>query len=69
MIQGLLKRTSKEKLYQVLGLESLNERKCLRSLRYLYKVVLTKMSSYLYEILTNWILTLEMSTLIFVISQ
>ena len=41
-ITGTIKRTLKEKLYPELGLESLKERRWLRRLCYLYKIVSTK---------------------------
>ena len=48
-ITGSVKETSKEKLYQELGLESLKGRRWLRQISYLYKIVLTKLPPYLHE--------------------
>ena len=50
-ITGVIKGTSKEKLYQELGLESLKDRRWLRRLSYLYKIASTKMPPYRHEIL------------------
>ena len=50
-ITGAITGTSKEKLYQELGLESLKDRRWLSRLFYLYKIASTKMPPYLYEIL------------------
>ena len=41
-IAGAIRWTSKEKLYQDLGFESLKDKSWLRLLRYLYKIVSTK---------------------------
>ena len=43
--------TSKEKLYQELGFESLKDRRWLRRLCYLYKIVNTKQPAYLYDLI------------------
>ena len=48
---GAIWRTSKEKLYQELGFESLKDRRWLRRLCHLYKIVNTKKSSYLYDLI------------------
>ena len=48
-ITGVIRGTSKEKLYQELGLESLKDRRWLRQLSYFYKLVLTKLPPSLYE--------------------
>ena len=45
-----IRRTSKKKSYQELGLESLKDRRLLRRMSYLYKIILTKLLSYLYEL-------------------
>ena len=46
-ITGAIRETSKEKLYQELGFESLKDRRWLRRLCYLYKIVNTKQPAYL----------------------
>ena len=43
--------TSKEKLHQELGLESLKDRGWLRRMSYLYKIILTKLPPYLYGLM------------------
>ena len=43
--------TSKQKLHQELGLESLKDRACLRRMSYLYKIILTKLPLYLFELI------------------
>ena len=48
---GAIWGTSKEKLYQELGFSSLKDRRWLRRLCYLYKIVNTKKSSYLYDLI------------------
>ena len=45
------RETSKEKLYQDLGLESLKNRRLLTRLCYLHKVLSTKLTTYLYELI------------------
>ena len=50
-IAGAIRGTSKEKLYQELGLESLRNRRWLRRMSSLYKIILTKSPPYLYEII------------------
>ena len=47
----MLLEQPQEKLYQELGLESLNERRWLRRLCYLHQVLSTKPSTYLYELI------------------
>ena len=47
-ITGAIKGTSREKLYQELGLEYLQQRTWIRRLFLLYKVVSTKISAYIY---------------------
>ena len=47
-ITGAIRGTSKEKLYQELGLESLKDRRWLRRISYLYKIILAKLPLYLY---------------------
>ena len=49
-ITGAIRGTSKEKLYQELGFESLKDRRWLRRLFYLYKIVSTKQHAYLYDL-------------------
>ena len=51
-ITGAIRGTSKEKLYQELGLESLRNRSWLRRMSYLYKIVSTKFSPYLYDLIS-----------------
>ena len=48
-ITGAIKGSSKEKLYQELGFESLKDRQWMRKLCYLYKVISSKRPSYLYD--------------------
>ena len=48
---GAIRVTSKEKLYQELGFESLKDRKWLRCFCYLYKIVSTKQLAYLYDLI------------------
>ena len=50
-ITGAIRGTSKEKLYQELGFESLKDRRWLRRLCYLYKIVITKQPAYLFSYL------------------
>ena len=52
-MQQILKSrgTSKEKLYQELDFESLKDRRWLRRLCYLYKIVSTKQPAYLYDLI------------------
>ena len=50
-IMGAIRGTSKEKLYQELGFESLKDRRWLRRLCYLYKIVNTKQPVYLYDLI------------------
>ena len=50
-ITGAIIGTSKEKLYQELGLESLKDGGWLRQMSYLYKIISTKLPSYLYELI------------------
>ena len=47
-INGAIRRTSKEKLYQELGLESLKDRRWLRRMSYSHKIISTKLPPYLY---------------------
>ena len=51
-ITGAIRGTSKEKLYQELGLESLKDRRWLRRMSYLYKIISTKLPPYLYELIS-----------------
>ena len=50
-ITGAIRGTSKEKLYQELGFESLKDRRWLRRLCHLYKNVNTKQPAYLYDLI------------------
>ena len=50
-ITDAIRGTSKEKLYQELGFESLKDRRWLRRLCYLYKIVNTKQPAYLYDLI------------------
>ena len=50
-ITSAIRGTSKEKLYQELGFESLKDRRWLRRLFYLYKIVNTKQPAYLYDLI------------------
>ena len=50
-ITGAIRGTSKEKLYKELGFESLKDRRWLRWLCYLYKIVSTKQPAYLYDLI------------------
>ena len=50
-ITGAIKGTSREKLYQELGLEYFQQRRWMRSLCLFYKVVSTKLPSYIYVII------------------
>ena len=50
-ITGAIRGTSKEKLYQELGLESLKDRRWLRRISYFYKIISTKLPPYLYELI------------------
>ena len=49
-ITGTIRGTSREKLYQVLGLESLEDRRWLRRLCYFHEVLSTKLPTYVYEL-------------------
>ena len=50
-IAGAIMGTFKEKLHQELGFESLKDRRWLRRLCYLYKIVNTKQPVYLYDLI------------------
>ena len=50
-ITGAIRGTSREKLYQELGLESMKDRRWLRRLCYSHKVLSTKLPTYLYELI------------------
>ena len=52
-ITGAIRGTSKEKLYQELGLEPLKNRRWLRRMSYLYKIISTKLPPYLYELIPS----------------
>ena len=49
VMNGAIRGTSKEKLYKELRTESLNNRRWLRRMSYLNKIILTKLPSYSYE--------------------
>ena len=51
VIIGAIRRTSREKLYEELGFESLKDRRWLRQLCYLHKVLSTKLPTYLYKVI------------------
>ena len=51
-ITGAIRGTSKEKLYQELGLESLKDRRWLRRMSYFCKIISTKLLPYLYELIS-----------------
>ena len=50
-ITTAIRGTSKKKLYQESGFESLQDRRWLRRLCYLYKIVNTKQPAYLYDLI------------------
>ena len=50
-ITGTIRGTSREKLYQLLGPESLKDRRWLGQLFYLHKVLSTKLPTYFYELI------------------
>ena len=50
-ITGTIRGTSKEKLYQELGFEFLKDRRWLRRMSYLYNIISTKLSPYLYQLI------------------
>ena len=50
-ITGAIKGTSREKLYQQLGLEYFQQRRWMRRLCLFYKVVSTKLPAYMYNII------------------
>ena len=50
-VTGAICDTSKEKLYNELGLESLQNRRCYRKLSFLYKVVANQSLSYLFNVI------------------
>ena len=50
-ITGAIKRTSKEKLHLGLGHKPLKNRRWLRRLSHLYKIILTNLPPYLYELI------------------
>ena len=52
-ITGAIRVTSKEKLYQELGLEYLRNRRWLRRMSYIYKIISTKSPPYLYELILS----------------
>ena len=52
-ITAAMKGTSREKLYQRLGLEYLQQRRCMRRLCLFYKVVSTKLPAYIYDFIPS----------------
>ena len=50
-IAGAIRGTSKEKLYEELGFESLKDRRWFRWLFYLYKILSAKQPAYLYDLI------------------
>ena len=50
-ITGAIRGTSREKLYQELGLQSLKDRRWLRRLCYLHKILSTKLLASLYDLI------------------
>ena len=52
-ITRTVRRTSKKKLYQELGLESLKNRRWLRRMSYLCKIISTKSPPFLYELMPS----------------
>ena len=52
-ITGAIKETSREELYQELGLEYLQQRRWMRRLCLFYKVVSTKLPAYIYDIIPS----------------
>ena len=50
-ITGAIRGTSGEKLYQELGLESLKDRRWLKRMSYLYKIISTKLPTYFHELI------------------
>ena len=50
-ITGAIRGTSKEKLYQELGLETLKERRCYRILRCFFKIFRNQSAKYLFNII------------------
>ena len=56
-ITGVIRGASKVKLYQELGLEFLKERRWMRRLCYLYKIISDHKSLYLYSLLPNYLIS------------
>ena len=52
-ITGAIRKTSSEKLYQELGLESLKSRRWFRKLCHFYKILNEKSPSYLFDLIPN----------------
>ena len=50
-ITGVIRGTSKEKLYNELGLESLQKRRWYEKLSFLYKVIANQSTSYLFNMI------------------
>ena len=52
VITGAIRGTSKGKLYKELGLESSKDRRCLRRMSYLYKIISTKLPRFWYQLIS-----------------
>ena len=52
-ITGAIKGTSREKLYQELGLEYLQQRRWMRRLYLFYKVIPIKLTAYIYDFIPS----------------
>ena len=50
-ITGTIRGTSKDKSYRKLELESLRDRRWLKQMSYLHKIISTKLLPYLYELI------------------
>ena len=61
-ITGAITGTSREKLYQELNLESLKDRRWLTRLRYLHKILSTKLPTHLHELIPPIVIPLIPST-------
>jgi len=55
VLTGAWKGTSREKLYKILGWESLNERRIMRKVSTIYETIQTKKPTYLYKIIEKQI--------------
>ena len=58
-ITGAIRGTSKEKLYNELGLESLQNRRWYRKLSFLYKVIANQSPSYLHYQIKSQVFTIQ----------